>query len=101
MQRRPLGSVQATRVRAANRITGRDLGSMLASLNIGTLTDAKLRTCFEWVRMSGAVALSLQETRTDSGLLMDPLLGARSSLGPTSPAPDLAAARPGPGDLGG
>ena len=67
----PPESVQATRARAATRIAGDSLASLLASLNIRTLTDEKLRTCFEWMRMSGVVALALQETRTDSGLLME------------------------------
>ena len=38
----PPESVQATRVRAATHITGGSLGSLLASLNIRILTDAKL-----------------------------------------------------------
>ena len=77
-------SVEATRVRAAIHITGGSLGSLLASLNISTLIDAKLRTCFEWTRMSGVVALAPQETRTDSGLLimMDPPFGCSLFLGP-------------------
>ena len=67
----PPESVQATRVRAATRIAGDSLAALLAPLNIRTLTDEKLRTCFEWMQMSRVVALALQETRTDSGLLME------------------------------
>ena len=78
----PPESVQATRVRAATRIAGDSLASLLASLNIRTLTDEKLRTCFEWMRMSGVVALALQETRTDSGLLMELPSGYSLFLGP-------------------
>ena len=55
----PPESVQTERVRAATHITGDNRGSLLASLNIRTLTDAKLRTSFEWMQMSGVVALVL------------------------------------------
>jgi hypothetical protein len=43
----PPESVQATRVRAATRIAGDSIASLLASLNIRTLTDEELKTCFE------------------------------------------------------
>ena len=78
----PPESIQATRVRAATRIIGSGSGSLLASLNIRTLTDAKLMIIIEWMRMSGVVAVALQETRTESGLLMDPPSGFSLFLGP-------------------
>ena len=52
-------SVQATRVRAATHMAGDSLGSLLASLIIRILTNAKFRTCFERMQMSGVVALAL------------------------------------------
>ena len=57
----PPEGAQAGRVRAATHITGDSAsrGSLLASLNIRTLTDAKLRIIFEWMQMSGVVEHTL------------------------------------------
>ena len=58
------------------------MGTLFASLSIRTLTDAKLKIIFEWMQMSGVVAVALQETRTESGLLMGPTSGCMLLLGP-------------------
>ena len=47
-------------------------GSLLASLNVRTLTDAKLRTISEWMHEMGVMATAMQETCTEVGLLMPP-----------------------------
>ena len=68
--------------RAALRKAGDEKESLLATLNIRTLTDAKLRTVSEWMRHAGIVATALQETKTDSGLLMGTPDGFSLFLGP-------------------
>lgn len=57
-------------------------GSLLASLNVRTLTDAKLRTISEWMHEMGVMATAMQETCTEVGLLMPPPRPYSLFLGP-------------------